>query len=316
MDNYRTALSFLEEPTRAVETGLFCLFRACREIGLKVVLTGEGADELLGGYSWHQGGMVDMAMSMLPPGMRSTLGGNGALRQFGRTARNAVRTIRGLPTAPHIRYQQMSRVHGPDISGTLISPEASAAGAKSAQSIFDSWAQWMTRVERQSDYDQILWIQSRTRMPDFVVHGVDRMSMAHSIEARPPFLDHTLWEFCASIPAGFKLRNRTEKYLLREAGRGLIPEAARVRPKKPLQVPFAQWVSQARLPEWAESALSESQVRKAGLLSPTAVATLRRDVQAGDLERTPMLMNVLTLQTWVDMFVESPLAAEPAEALV
>jgi asparagine synthetase B (glutamine-hydrolysing) len=55
MDECRTALSFLEEPTRAVQTGLYCIFRACRELGLKVVLTGEGADELLGGYSWHQG---------------------------------------------------------------------------------------------------------------------------------------------------------------------------------------------------------------------------------------------------------------------
>ncbi|HSL21147.1 MAG TPA: asparagine synthase (glutamine-hydrolyzing) [Vicinamibacterales bacterium] len=305
MDDYRAALSFLEEPTRAVETGLYRLFRACRELGLKVVLTGEGADELLGGYAWHQGGMVDRALSTLPPTMRRTLGRNKPLRQLGRRARNGVRRMRGLPTAAHIRYREMSRIHGPDIGGTLIAPEVTAAGGRTAEAIFDSWAQWMRTVEGQADYEQILWIQSRTRMPDFVVHGIDRMSMAHSIEARPPFLDHTLWEFCASIPSGFKLRNRTEKYLLREAGRGAIPEAARVRPKKALQVPYAEWVSRRRLPEWAESALSEPRVKRAGLLSPPAVTMLRREVQAGDREKATMLMNVLTLQTWVDMFVGS-----------
>lgn len=310
LDEYPTALRFLEEPTRAVQTGLYYMFRACREVGLTVVLTGEGADELLGGYTWHKDGMVDLALSRLPPAMRSMLGASPALHQLGRTARNAVRTMRGLPTAPHVRYRQMSRLHGPDIGGTLISPEAIAAGSAGAQAIFDSWARFLPPVEGQSEYDQILWIQSRTRMPDFITHGLDRMSMAHSVEARPPFLDHTLWEFCASIPTGFKLRNRTEKYLLREAGRGLIPEAARVRPKKGLQVPYAEWVSRPRLPEWAESALSENQLKNAGLLSPSAVATLRREVQAGDDDKATMLMNVVTLQTWFEMFVDSPPAVE------
>ena len=171
----------------------------------------------------------------------------------------------------------------------------------------------MACVEGQPDYEQILWIQSRTRMPDFITHGLDRMSMAHSIEARPPFLDHTLWEFCASIPPGLKLRDRTEKYLLREAGRGLIPEPARIRPKKALQVPYVEWVSRPRLPDWAESALSATRLKSAGLLSPTAVAALRRDVLAGQRDKSPMLMNALTLQTWVEMFVETPLAKEPPQ---
>jgi asparagine synthase (glutamine-hydrolysing) len=132
------------------------------------------------------------------------------------------------------------------------------------------------------------------------------MSMAHSVEARPPFLDHTLWEFCASIPTGLKFRNSTEKHLLREAGRGLVPEAARTRPKAPLRVPFQSWVSAQRLPDWAETAIAEESLRRTGLFDPSAVGALRREVRSGARRKAALLMGVVTMQAWADMFLRNP----------
>jgi asparagine synthase (glutamine-hydrolysing) len=304
MDDFPETLRYLEEPTRAVHAAIYRLFRACRGQGLKVVLTGEGADELLGGYHWHQSGAVDRALSRLPLGLRRGLDAIPGARALGRAGRTLVRYARGLPTATHRRYLHMACTRGSHRMDSLLSPGVRSVRAET-EGIFEEWERWLTHLGDQSDYEQILWIQSRTRLPDFIIHGVDRMSMAHSVEARPPFLDHTLWEFCASIPTGFKLRNATEKYLLREAGRGLIPEAARVRPKKPLQVPYTRWISQPRLPEWAEHALSPTQVAKTGLLDAGAVAELRRQVVAGDRSGTHMLMSALTLQTWAHMFIDS-----------
>ncbi len=313
MAEYPAVLHSLEEPAaRPVHAALYHVFKTCRELGLKVVITGEGADELLGGYSWHQSGFLERALSRLPLSLRSTLGRSTRLRDLGQASRNWVRVLRGVPTQVHHRYQALIRAGGPDLARGVLSLEVkSALGDGAAQSILDSWADWLPSVAGRPEFEQMLWIQSRTRMPDYINHGLDRMSMAHSIEARPPFLDHTLWEFCASIPTGLKLRHSTEKYLLREAGKNLIPEPARLRPKAPLQVPYPRWVAKPRLPQWAETALGEAQLRKTGLFDSTAVLGLRREVQAGGLGKATLLMSVLTMQVWVHMFLESPLTNEP-----
>lgn len=312
MDDYPEVLSHLEEPTRAVETGIYFLFKACRELGLTVVLTGEGADELLGGYAWHQSGAFDRFLSRLPLGVHTAVTEQAALRMLTQSARHIVRALRGVPTQTHRRYLQMIRTRGAEFAAAVVRPELAQRGAVESEAILDGWGDWLSGMRHRSDYEQILWLQSRTRMPDYIVHGLDRMSMAHSIEARPPFLDHTLWEFCASLPTAFKLRNGTEKYLLREAGRGIVPEAARTRPKRPLQVPYAPWLARHRLPEWAENALGEPQLRATGIFDPGAVAALRRDVQAGEARKSHMLMNVVTLQTWAQLFLISPPSSDSA----
>jgi len=74
-----------------------------------------------------------------------------------------------------------------------------------------------------------------------------------------------------------------------------------------------EWVSRPHLPEWAELALSASRLKSAGLLSPIVVTALRRDVLTGQRDKSPMLMNVLTLQTRIEMFVGTPLAKEPPQ---
>ena len=309
MADYPAILYHLEEPlARPTHAALYHVFKLCREQGLKVVMTGEGADELLGGYSWHQSGYLERVLSRVPLSVRGGWGQHAGLSRLGNSSRNLVRRFRGVPTRVHERYEVLIRTASPELGRSVLSaPVKGALVEEDSRSILDGWSDWMPCVRGRSEFDQMLWIQSRTRMPDYINHGLDRMSMAHSVEARPPFLDHTLWEFCASIPTGLKMRYATEKYLLREAGRGLIPEAARVRPKAPLQVPYPRWVAQARLPEWAESALEETQLRKTGVFDPAAVAALRRDVQAGAPRVATLLMSVLAAQAWAHMFLESPL---------
>src|SRR6185369_6842174 len=78
-------------------------------------------------------------------------------------------------------------------------------------------------------------------LPLDILTKVDRMTMAHSIEARPPLLDHKLVEFAATVPAHMRLRNGTTKYLLKEAMRGVLPDGIIDRPKQGFAVPVAQW---------------------------------------------------------------------------
>lgn len=309
MRDYPRALYFEEDPCQAPYLALYQLFKACRALGLKVVMTGEGADELLGGYAWHQGGLAERLLSPLPFVARRALHQSAMLRSLGARGRHLLRVVRGVPTDLHVRYQRALSVGRG--GATLLSEDAKSALSNGAPSVLDSWADWLPSVKGQPEFEQVLWIQSRTRMPDYINHSLDRMSMAHSIEARPPFLDHKLWEFCASIPPGLKMRASSEKYLLRKAGENLIPEEARVRRKSALRIPFWRWVAQARLPEWCEVALSEGALRKSRLFDPGAVMNLRRGVQAGDLSRSRLLMCVLSAQTWANIFLESSLTASP-----
>lgn len=312
MDALPSVLYHLEEPTRPTALALYHMFKGCRERGLKVVITGEGSDELLGGYPWHQAGYFERQLSRLPLSVRDVLGRTPGLGQLGLAGRNLIRVLRGVPTETFRRYEISAREGRPAVGDLLFSAEAKAEmGPHGSRPILDSWAEWMSSVRGRPEFEQMLWIQSRTRMPDYINHGLDRMSMAHSIEARPPFLDHTLWEFCATVPSGLKLRDSTEKYLLRKAGEGIIPEAARVRKKKALTVPFTRWAAKPQLPEWAETAISETQLKKTGLFDPAAVLRLRRTVQTGQLRNASLLTSALAVQIWSQLFLESPLADKP-----
>jgi hypothetical protein len=87
----------------------------------------------------------------------------------------------------------------------------------------------------------------------------------------------------------------------------LVPEATRLRKKKGLASPYGPWLTKPHLPDWAEMALSEVQLKKTGLFDPAAVLKLRQEHQAGVRNVAALLMGVLAIQTWAHMFLESPL---------
>jgi asparagine synthase (glutamine-hydrolysing) len=311
MADYPSVIRAQEEPFgRPTNAALYYLFKACREHGLTVMMTGEGADELLGGYGWHrknQSGRLQSAISRLPLGLRRAFAGSGTLRAIGQSGRALLRSTRGEETRLHRRFAELIRIGDCDVGVDLLSSDVrSAVGADAGQSIIDGWEDWLACVRGQPEFGQLLWLQSRTRMPDYIIQGLDKHSMAHSVEARPPLLDHLLWEYCAALPSDIKLRDGTEKYLLRQAGMHIVPEAARTRRKKPLRVPYERWIAKQRLPDWAECALDTTQLRRTGLFDPRAVSQLRQRVQAGERRNVALLSAVLNLQTWVSVFIDAP----------
>jgi asparagine synthase (glutamine-hydrolysing) len=174
------------------------------------------------------------------------------------------------------------------------------------ESLVERWRAWVGEVKNGDPFQRMLWLQSRTRLADYINCIVDRMSMHHSVEARPPLLDHTLWEFCAPLPRRLKVRGyapyQVEKFLLREAGRGLVPEPARVARKAPWRVPYVEWMKRGRWPEWAEEALSGRALRALGVFDEGGVAALRRGFRAEPDRKGTLLMAVLTIQVWAGIF--------------
>ncbi|MBE7553522.1 MAG: asparagine synthase (glutamine-hydrolyzing) [Anaerolineales bacterium] len=302
-DDYPTVMHHLEEPqTSATALPIYKLYRACREAGLTVVLTGEGADELLGGYHWHRGDALVRPLLAWPAALRRLLAASPL--PMSAAARRVL--ARGAPDVP-TRYHDWLEIGGNGYRQKVLSPEVTAElsrgnGARAVPTL-SHWAEIVRDLSSEAPLHQTMWLESQTRMVDFINFEVDKMSMASSIEARVPYLDHCLWEFCATLPAHFKLKGSTEKHLLRWATQRLLPEATRTRRKKGLASPYAQWLRAARLPDWAEAALSVQAFRQTGLFDAAAVQSLRRAHQAGQPHLGPLLMGVLSTQVWYDSFI-------------
>jgi asparagine synthase (glutamine-hydrolysing) len=141
-------------------------------------------------------------------------------------------------------------------------------------------------------------------LPDYINFEVDRMSMASSVEARPPFLDHRLWELVSQVPASHRGANGLPKRLLREAMRGRLPEAILRRPKQGLATPHAAWWRRERLPQWAEEALQPAALRASGYFAEQQVARMRSLHRSGRADHSRLLMGVLTTQLWQQLVLE------------
>jgi asparagine synthase (glutamine-hydrolysing) len=130
-----------------------------------------------------------------------------------------------------------------------------------------------------------------------VLVKVDRASMAASLETRAPFLDHTLVEFLCSLPLSLKLQGRNGKVVLKEAMREDLPAKILARPKKGFGMPVAQWLQQGLRPLVRET-FAPDRLRRQGLFSPSYVARLLGEHEAGQADHRKLLWTLLMFELW------------------
>ena len=182
----------------------------------------------------------------------------------------------------------------------LLSP-ALAASATPAGAYAAS-LEWFGRASGASLLDRVLYTDIKTYLVELLMKQ-DQMSMAASIESRVPFLDHTLVEFAARLPARWKLNGLTTKRVLRAAARGLLPREILERPKMGFPVPVGQWL---RGP-WGNvvrDVLLDRRSRERGLISAPAVEALLRDHRVGAVRATDALWGLLNLELWYRTFID------------
>jgi asparagine synthase (glutamine-hydrolysing) len=262
---------------------------------VKVVLSGEGSDEVFGGYRWFRRHKLLQPWLRLPRGLRSALAGIPPLaRRWPRAAR-----ILAAPAEMDLaRYQQTIDTSNSAFDERLLSGELRRALAQEpdeagALSLPDDFRRWHA-------FSQLQYLEARVRLPNFVTRLLDSLSMAHGLEVRVPFLDHELVELCTQIPPGLKMRGLREKYVLRRAMQGDLPSEIVWRRKRGLAAPFSQWMRQ--LPAFAADLLSAEQVRARGYFEPAAVAALIARHREGGTRHAKSLLGVLAIQLWDDLF--------------
>jgi asparagine synthase (glutamine-hydrolysing) len=291
-DRYPEVLAHLEEPQcSATALPIYLLYEACRAAGLTVILTGEGADELLGGYHWFQGDAQARRLLGWPGLARAMIAASPLpMSEAGR------RVLRAGEADNLARYALWQNVGEGEAA---LSPElGQLPGA------LEAWRPALDGAAGGRDpFRQFQYFEVHTRLVDFINFEVDRMSMAHSIEARVPFLDHELWEYAARLPSAAISGGSLPKALLRAAMRADLPAETLARRKQGLAAPHSAWLRQPRLPEWGESLLTEPSLSKNGYFDAEAVRRLRAEHQAGRANHSRVLMGVLSTQLWHAQFL-------------
>ena len=293
---------------------LYLLSRLVRESDFKVVLTGEGADEVFAGYNifkeaklrqfWARrpdSKMRPALLARLYPYIFNDAKAGAFLRSFFK---------RNLADVDSPAYSHLLRWHNTDqlkgfFSADLRERSESLADFmdRYASSLPQAFARWdlLTRAQ---------YTESRLFLANYLLSSQgDRMAMANSIEGRFPFLDYRVIEAAARIPSRLRMRGLTEKYILKRAARGLIPDALIERAKQPYRAPISRCFFGDERPDYVSEMLSEHQLQTYGYFDARKVARLVAKCSQGKgallSERENMaLVGILSTQLMHHQFVE------------
>ncbi len=306
----------LEEPVGdPVIVAQYALSRATRDAGVKVVMTGDGADEILGGYQFLAATIRALRWQRwIPAGLAqalATIAGHVPLPLVqaladlplgvAAEARNRLAwMIRRLPDATAGEYYDLLlALHRPDELAAAYSPEFFRESGDFAADSFAGTPAGATLA------DQVLSLQYRKWLPANINLKQDKLAMAHSVETRVPFLDHRLVELAASFPLRVKLDGRRNKILLRQAAqRWDLPAEVVTGRKVPFHLPLGQLVHDKRVRDMVDDNLSPARVRRRGLVNPDYVAFLRKQADAGDYLQGKKLFALVILEIWFRTFID------------
>ena len=278
-----------------------------------VALTGDGGDELFGGYYRHvMAQRIVRSLGPVPVSVRRLLAG--AIRTVPASVYDRLLSSR-ISNAGHKVHKvaaAMAFRDDTDLYRRVVrlwedGPSA-VPGARPLPSLTDD-------PELRRDFpdftERMQYIDMATYMVDDVLTKVDRATMAVSLEARVPLLDHRMVEFAWRVPASMKIRDGKGKWLLRQLLYRHVPQSLSDRPKMGFGVPIEHWL-RGELRPWAEELLSLRALRETGLFDPARVRMLWEEHQSGRCNWHHQLWSVLMAQSWSEARRTAP-SALPAE---
>ena len=266
---------------RTAPAPLFLLSRLVRERGIKVVLTGEGADETFAGYDLFREGKIRRFWARQPG---SRLRPRLLARLYPYLARSPVaqqtfaQRFFGRDLAEHLQpgFAHATRWHSAAALKRLFSPDLQAAVA-GRDAVAELIAGLPPEFGRWSSLAQDQYLESRTLLAGYLLASQgDRMLMAHSVEGRFPFLDPNVMSLAAALPPAYKLRVLDEKHVLKQAARGLVPDEIIARKKQPYRAPDAESFFGADAPDYVADTLSARTIREANIFAVEPVMQLVR----------------------------------------
>src|SRR6202158_1312391 len=301
-----------EKPVlRTAPAPLYLLSRLVRNSGYKVVVTGEGSDEVLGGYDIFKETKIRRFWQSQPDSkMRPTL-----LRRLYPYLQNIqnqpdayrkaffnIKVDRDLvPFFSHLPRWQLTAKLKMFFSDAIRAEIGKDNGySKVRARLPQRYASW-------DSFCQAQYLETKFLLPGYILSSQgDRVAMAHSVEGRFPFLDHRVVEFASRLPASLKMKVLNEKYLLKRCAAGLIPSSVAKRAQQPYRAPEACSFFQPAAREYMEELLSSEQIRRDGIFDPAAVAMLRDKFRKGaaiGIKDNMGLVGIVSTQLLVHQFI-------------
>jgi asparagine synthase (glutamine-hydrolysing) len=287
----------------------FLVSRLARQ-DVTVALSGDGGDELFGGYERYAwGNTIWNTVGWMPSGLRHAVAG--AVRTIPSSGWEVVlkplRLVLPSRLARRATGDKLHRLAGflaADGPGALYqmlisscdNPGEIVLGARAAAHDLDELRCWSSAgnfVQRAMCYD------TKSYLPNDILTKVDRASMGVSLEARAPLLDHRIVEFAWQLPFAMKVQERRSKLLLRQVLDQYVPRALVERPKTGFGVPIGEWL-RGPLREWAEALLDEPRLRDDGFFDPVPIRRTWATHLSRANDRHYHLWDVLMFQAWLD----------------
>ena len=296
-----------EEPTAdSSMVNVYYLAQMARE-RVTMVLSGDGADEILAGYPTYQAYYLHRLYRQVPAIVR---------RQVLMPLVNALpvsdnkvswdfklrRFVRAGDLDSFDAHATWRMVFDADARAELLGPVRGTPGVTAdAITLYQSW---YAKTNATSALNRLLYVDTRLYLPNDMLVKVDRMAMAHGLEAREPFLDYRLVEFLATVPPHLKLKQfRHKKHLLKRAMAGKLPNAIIRRKKEGFNLPKGRWMK-SNLKEFVTDHLAPSRVREIGLFDHRVVERLLSEHFSGKADNSFHIWCLLTLVLWWGQFID------------
>jgi len=263
-----------------------------------VALSGDGGDELFGGYNRYIPDSRDQSFGLLPEWVRKTV--------LGRIGQWLPMSMRGKDYLQYIsksseqRYLQRVGICSPEIKKTLYCEEMNSQ--LWTTDAYQFAEEIMKNYSHNGYLNRLLYRDLKTYLPNDILVKVDIASMVHSLEVRVPFLDHELVEFAATIPQSLKIRKGSTKYILKQAIANLVPSNVLNKRKQGFAVPLNRWFRK-ELKDYSYDLLTSSAFKNRGIFSGQSVEDLLDKHQKGHSNYGAIIWALTFFETWMETYM-------------
>jgi asparagine synthase (glutamine-hydrolysing) len=292
---------YLDDPV--ADPALVPLWFIAREARkhVKVVLSGEGSDELFGGYTIYREPLSLAPFEKVPGGVRKLIGKASTLIPEGTRGKDLLR--RGALTLEE-RYYGNARLFRDDQLKPILRTFREGIGHRDVTAPWYRLSRGWDPVARMQHVDLFTWLRG-----DILVKA-DKVTMANSLELRVPFLDAEVFRVASTIPLDQKITKETTKFALRRALDGIVPAHVLNRRKLGFPVPIRHWL-RSEMYDWARGIISESKTDE--LLDKRAILAMLEEHRNGTLDHSRRLWALLVFMLWHGIFVEDRIKPEVPE---
>ena len=278
---------------------------------VKVVLTGEGADELFGGYARFGGDERLRYLGRIPKAARKALAASARILPSAVLREQARRALSLAGLSGAARHMAWVTTFGEGEKDLLYTAQMRSTRRDGALRLHEAAEAEAMALD---ETDRLLYCELRIRLPECMLARTDRMTMAVSLEGRTPFLDHRLVERVLQLPHELKVRRGDEKHILKRALAPLLPPAILRRRKQGLAVPFTMWTRHG-IETPIRRILSPARVERRGLLNPGRVQELLKFWGPHSARHSQLIWSLLCLELWCRMYLDGEDRVAPGTPL-